>query len=184
MLTDDDLLLMQDAMLLAQKGEGMVNPNPLVGALVVKDDEVIAQGYHARYGGLHAERMAFRDADERNADCKGTTMYVTLEPCCHEGQQPPCTDAIIERGISRVVVGLNDPNPLVAGKGIANPLATVWSASQMLDFFGHENWGARLIDCIEELLVENTTLTPDLGGSASTCEVGDAIVRMMQEKYQ
>ncbi len=119
MLTDDDLLLMQDAMLLAQKGEGMVNPNPLVGALVVKDDEVIAQGYHARYGGLHAERMAFRDADERNADCKGTTMYVTLEPCCHEGQQPPCTDAIIERGISRVVVGLNDPNPLVAGKGIA-----------------------------------------------------------------
>ena len=59
MLTDDDLLLMQDAMLLAQKGEGMVNPNPLVGALVVKDDEIIAQGYHARYGGLHAERMAF-----------------------------------------------------------------------------------------------------------------------------
>lgn len=118
MVTDDDLLLMQDAMLLAQKGEGMVNPNPLVGALVVRDDEVIARGYHARYGELHAERMAFKDADEHGADCHGATMYVTLEPCCHEGHQPPCTAAIVERGISRVVVGLNDPNPLVAGKGI------------------------------------------------------------------
>ena len=119
MVTDDDLLLMQDAMLLAQKGEGKVNPNPLVGALVVRDDEVIARGYHAKYGELHAERMAFKDADERKVDCKGATMYVTLEPCCHEGHQPPCTEAIIERGISRVVVGLSDPNPLVAGKGVA-----------------------------------------------------------------
>ena len=119
MVTDDDLLLMQDAMLLAQKGEGRVNPNPLVGALVVSDDEVIAKGYHARYGELHAVRAAFKDAEEHGVDCKGATMYVTLEPCCHEGHQPPCTDAIIEHGISRVVVGLNDPNPLVAGKGIA-----------------------------------------------------------------
>lgn len=118
MITDDDLLLMQDAMLLAQKGEGMTRPNPLVGALVVKNDEVIAKGYHAKCGDLHAERMAFKDAEEHGVDCHGATMYVTLEPCCHEGQQPPCTDAIIEHGISRVVVGLNDPNPLVAGKGI------------------------------------------------------------------
>lgn len=118
MITDDDLLLMQDAMLLAQKGEGRVNPNPLVGALIVRDDDVIAQGYHAKYGDLHAERMAFRDAEEKGVDCKGATLYVTLEPCCHEGHQPPCTDAIMEHGISRVVVGLNDPNPLVAGKGI------------------------------------------------------------------
>ncbi len=118
MITDDDLLLMQDAMLLAQKGEGMVNPNPLVGALVVKDDEVVAQGYHHKYRDLHAERDALRDADERGVSCEGATMYVTLEPCCHQGQQPPCTDAIIERGIKRVVVGLNDPNPLVAGKGL------------------------------------------------------------------
>lgn len=118
MITDDDLLLMQDAMLLAQKGEGFVNPNPLVGALVVRDDDVIAQGYHARCGDLHAERMAFRDAEEKGVDCAGATMYVTLEPCCHHGQQPPCVDAIIEHGISRVVVGLGDPNPLVAGKGL------------------------------------------------------------------
>lgn len=105
-------------MLLAQKGEGWVNPNPLVGALVVRDDEVVAKGYHAKYGELHAERAAFKDAEEKGVDCKGATMYVTLEPCCHEGHQPPCTNAIIEHGITRVVVGLNDPNPLVAGKGL------------------------------------------------------------------
>ncbi len=118
-MTNDDIFLLQEAMLLAQQGEGRVNPNPLVGALIVKDDDVVASGYHARYGDLHAERMAFKDADEKGVDCAGTTMYVTLEPCCHEGQQPPCTDAIIERGVKRVVVGLLDPNPLVAGKGIS-----------------------------------------------------------------
>ena len=72
--------------------------------------------------------------------------------------------------------------PDIAGKGIATPLATVWSASQMLDFFGHTNLGARLIDCIEELLVENKTLTPDLGGSASTSEVGDAVIEKLCAK--
>ena len=118
MITEDDILLMQDAMLLAQRGEGLVNPNPLVGALIVKGDEVVARGWHTRYGDLHAEREAFRDAEERNVDCKGTTMYVTLEPCCHQGHQPPCTDAIIEHGVKRVVVGVLDPNPLVAGKGV------------------------------------------------------------------
>ncbi len=109
---------MHDAMLLAQQGEGRVNPNPLVGALIVKDDEIVARGYHKQHGGLHAEREAFADAEEKGVDCKGATMYVTLEPCCHHGHQPPCTDAVIEHGIKRVVVGLNDPNPLVAGKGL------------------------------------------------------------------
>ncbi len=118
MITDDDILLMEEAMILAQRGEGMVNPNPLVGALIVKDDEVIASGYHHKYGDLHAERMAFKDAEEKELDCSGATMYVTLEPCCHHGHQPPCTDAVIEHGIARVVVGLLDPNPLVAGNGI------------------------------------------------------------------
>ncbi|MBQ0073013.1 MAG: bifunctional diaminohydroxyphosphoribosylaminopyrimidine deaminase/5-amino-6-(5-phosphoribosylamino)uracil reductase RibD [Prevotella sp.] len=119
MITDDDILLMEEAMILAQQGEGNVNPNPLVGAVIVKDDEVIASGYHTRYGDLHAEREAFKNADERGIDCAGATMYVTLEPCCHQGHQPPCTEAIIEHKISRVVVGLLDPNPLVAGKGMA-----------------------------------------------------------------
>lgn len=109
---------MRRAMSLAQCGEGGVNPNPLVGALIVRSGEVIGQGYHARYGDLHAERNAFRAADSRSVDCTGATMYVTLEPCCHHGHQPPCTEAIIAHRIGRVVVGLTDPNPLVAGKGL------------------------------------------------------------------
>ena len=118
MITDDDIFLMEQAMRLAQQGEGMVNPNPLVGALIVCGDDVVARGYHHRYGDLHAERDAFRYAEEHDVDCKGATMYVTLEPCCHHGHQPPCTEAVIEHGIRRVVVGLFDPNPLVAGKGV------------------------------------------------------------------
>jgi diaminohydroxyphosphoribosylaminopyrimidine deaminase/5-amino-6-(5-phosphoribosylamino)uracil reductase len=135
MITEDDILLMQDAMLLAQRGEGQVNPNPLVGALIVKNDDIVARGYHTRYGDLHAEREAFKDAESRGADCKGATMYVTLEPCCHEGHQPPCVDAVIEHGIARVVVGLLDPNPLVAGKG----LEILRSKGIEVDVFEDEN---------------------------------------------
>lgn len=114
---------MREAMALAQRGEGAVNPNPLVGAVIVRHaadgaSEVIARGYHRRYGDLHAERDAFRLADADGTDCTGATMYVTLEPCCHHGHQPPCTEAIVDHRISRVVVGLPDPNPLVAGKGV------------------------------------------------------------------
>jgi diaminohydroxyphosphoribosylaminopyrimidine deaminase / 5-amino-6-(5-phosphoribosylamino)uracil reductase len=124
MSTPLDIHYMRRAMTLAQRGEGQVNPNPLVGAVVVDnrkqgDDGIIAEGWHHRYGDLHAERDAFRNADASGADCRGMTMYVTLEPCCHHGHQPPCTEAIVERGIKRVVVGLTDPNPLVAGKGLA-----------------------------------------------------------------
>ena len=100
---------------LARKGMGRTNPNPMVGAVIVRDGQVIAQGYHARCGDLHAERSALKNCHE---DPRGATMYVTLEPCCHQGRQPPCTDAILEAGIARVVVGSDDPNPLVAGKGI------------------------------------------------------------------
>lgn len=118
LMTQEDITLMQHAMTLARRGEGWVSPNPLVGAVIVCDGEVIAEGWHARYGDLHAERNAFRDADSRDIDCRGATIYVTLEPCCHHGHQPPCTEAIIEHGIRRVVMGLPDPNPLVAGKGV------------------------------------------------------------------
>ncbi|RKI29698.1 bifunctional diaminohydroxyphosphoribosylaminopyrimidine deaminase/5-amino-6-(5-phosphoribosylamino)uracil reductase RibD [bacterium 1xD8-6] len=100
---------------LAKKGIGKVNPNPLVGAVIVKDGRIIGEGYHAGYGGLHAERHAFSNLTE---DAEGAAMYVTLEPCCHYGKQPPCTQAIIEHGISKVYVGSDDPNELVAGKGI------------------------------------------------------------------
>lgn len=118
MIEEKDLLYMHQAMALAQLGDGSVNPNPLVGALVVRDDQIIAQGFHARYGDLHAERNAFKDADLRGINCEGATMYVTLEPCCHHGKQPPCTEAVITHKIGRIVVGLLDPNPLVAGKGL------------------------------------------------------------------
>ena len=101
---------------LAKKGMGAVNPNPLVGAVIVKDGRIIGEGYHARYGELHAERTAFKNLTE---DAEGAEMYVTLEPCCHFGKQPPCTHAIVEHKIKKVYVGSDDPNEKVAGKGIA-----------------------------------------------------------------
>lgn len=108
---------MRRAIELAKLGMGKVNPNPLVGAVIVKDDKIIAEGFHEEYGSLHAERNAFSKLKTKE-DAKGAVMYVTLEPCCHQGKQPPCTEAIIEHGISKVYVGSNDPNELVAGKGI------------------------------------------------------------------
>lgn len=107
---------MQRAIELASRGLGRVNPNPLVGAVIVKDGRIIGEGWHECYGGLHAERNAFLHCSE---DAAGATMYVTLEPCCHYGKTPPCTEAVIGHRIARVVVGMKDPNPLVAGKGIA-----------------------------------------------------------------
>ncbi|MEO1816184.1 MAG: bifunctional diaminohydroxyphosphoribosylaminopyrimidine deaminase/5-amino-6-(5-phosphoribosylamino)uracil reductase RibD [Acetobacterium sp.] len=100
---------------LAKKGRGQVNPNPLVGAVIVKDDVIIGSGYHEKYGGLHAERQALAACTQSAA---GATLYVNLEPCCHHGKTPPCTEAIIENKISRVVIGSVDPNPQVSGKGI------------------------------------------------------------------
>lgn len=102
---------------LAKKGTGKVNPNPLVGAVIVKDGVVIGEGYHMEYGGLHAERNAFASLPDPEA-ARGAEMYVTLEPCCHHGKQPPCTEAVIAHGISTVYVGSRDPNALVAGKGV------------------------------------------------------------------
>lgn len=101
---------------LAKKGIGKVNPNPLVGAVIVKEDRIIGEGFHKKYGELHAERHAFSNLTER---AEGAEMYVTLEPCCHFGKQPPCTEAIISHKIKRVYVGSDDPNELVAGKGIS-----------------------------------------------------------------
>lgn len=106
---------MELAIELAKKGNGWTNPNPMVGAVIVKDGKIIGQGYHERYGQLHAERNALAACSESPA---GATMYVTLEPCCHYGKTPPCTEAIIENKIKKVFIGSTDPNELVAGKGI------------------------------------------------------------------
>ncbi|WP_422485443.1 bifunctional diaminohydroxyphosphoribosylaminopyrimidine deaminase/5-amino-6-(5-phosphoribosylamino)uracil reductase RibD [Gudongella sp. DL1XJH-153] len=106
---------MEYALELAEKGSGFTNPNPLVGAVIVKDGRIVGEGYHQYYGGPHAEVNAFHNARE---DVKGATMYVTLEPCSHYGKTPPCVDAIIKRGIKKVVIGMEDPNPLVSGRGV------------------------------------------------------------------
>ena len=107
---------MRLALQLAEKGLGWTSPNPMVGAVIVREGRVIGQGYHHRCGEPHAEREALANCTESPA---GASMYVTLEPCCHHGRQPPCAEAILEAGIARVVVGSWDPNPLVAGKGLA-----------------------------------------------------------------
>lgn len=106
---------MSIALQLAEKGCGFTSPNPMVGAVIVKNETIIGQGWHQKYGEAHAERNALAACTESP---DGATLYVTLEPCCHYGKQPPCVDAIIEAGIRRVVIGSNDPNPLVSGKSI------------------------------------------------------------------
>lgn len=110
-----DLDYMKMALELAEKGAGAVNPNPMVGAVVVKDGKIIGRGYHKFFGGPHAEVYALEEA---GSDAAGATIYVTLEPCSHYGKTPPCAEKIIEMGIKRCIVASLDPNPLVAGRGI------------------------------------------------------------------
>ncbi len=110
-----DEMYMERALALAARGRGTTTPNPMVGAVIVKDGRIIGEGYHIRAGEGHAEVNAFKNAAE---DVTGATMYVTLEPCSHYGKTPPCADKIVEKKIGRVVVGALDPNPLVAGRGI------------------------------------------------------------------
>ena len=112
---EQDRQYMKMALELAQKGMGFTAPNPMVGAVIVKNGRIIGQGYHRKYGELHAEREALAACTE---EPEGAYIYVTLEPCCHYGKQPPCVNAILEAGIRRVIIGSSDPNPLVAGKGI------------------------------------------------------------------
>ena len=106
---------MRHAINLAKTAAGHTNPNPMVGAVIVKDGRIIGLGCHERYGELHAERKALQQLTE---PADGAEMYVTLEPCCHYGKQPPCTEAVIKSGIKRVIIGSADPNPKVAGKGV------------------------------------------------------------------
>ena len=115
----EDEIFMKKALILARRGLGKTSPNPMVGALIVKEGKILGTGYHRKYGEAHAEVNALRNAGE---DVRGASMYVTLEPCCHHGWTPPCVDALIEAGMSRVVIGTHDPNPRVNGKGIQSLL--------------------------------------------------------------
>ena len=108
---------MRLALRLARKGFGATSPNPLVGAVLVKNGQIIGRGWHRRAGGPHAEIEALRDAQKRGHSPRGATLFVTLEPCCTHGRTPPCTDAIIAAGIKKVFIGATDPNPKHAGKG-------------------------------------------------------------------
>ena len=111
----DDVVYMKRAIELAKLATGHTSPNPLVGAVVVKDNTIIGEGYHHKAGTAHAEVHALNQAGD---NAKGATLYVTLEPCSHYGKTPPCALRIIEAGIAKVIVGSTDPNPLVSGKGM------------------------------------------------------------------
>jgi diaminohydroxyphosphoribosylaminopyrimidine deaminase/5-amino-6-(5-phosphoribosylamino)uracil reductase len=118
---NDDAALepaMRRALRLAWRGRGWVEPNPMVGALLLRDGCVIGQGFHRRFGGPHAEVEALADCARRGHDPRGATLVVTLEPCCHHGKTPPCTEAVIQAGVSRVVAAMVDPFPRVAGGGL------------------------------------------------------------------
>src|SRR3954469_11165343 len=107
-----DHVHMRRALALAMRGWGHTAPNPMVGAVIVADREIVGEGFHSRYGAPHAEVVALGAAGER---ARGATMYVTLEPCTHHGKTPPCVDALVAPGVSRVVVAVRDPNPVARG---------------------------------------------------------------------
>ncbi|MBW7939617.1 MAG: bifunctional diaminohydroxyphosphoribosylaminopyrimidine deaminase/5-amino-6-(5-phosphoribosylamino)uracil reductase RibD, partial [Candidatus Omnitrophica bacterium] len=112
---ETDIGYMRMALSLAERGIGWTSPNPMVGAVVVRDGKAIAEGYHPRCGEAHAERIALEKA---GGQAVGATLYVTLEPCAHHGKTPPCLDCVLASGVARVVVAMEDPNPLVHGKSI------------------------------------------------------------------
>lgn len=116
LFSQQDQIYMQKAVQLARQAGNRMHPNPRVGAVIVKNGRIIGAGAHEVFGSLHAERNALKSCTE---DPEGADIYVTLEPCCHRGKQPPCTQALIDAGISRCFIGSSDPNPLVSGKGIS-----------------------------------------------------------------
>ncbi len=116
-VTDEDRVHLRQALELAEGGRGRVSPNPLVGAVVVRDGEVIGEGFHAQLGGAHAEVAALDDCRARGESPHGATIYVSLEPCAHHGRQPPCAEALLEAGPARVVIGCDDPSEKASGRG-------------------------------------------------------------------
>ncbi len=152
MMSDQDHVYMKTALRLAAKGRGRTSPNPMVGAVVVAGGEIVGRGYHEQVGGPHAEVNALREAGEKAV---GATLYVTLEPCNHYGRTPPCTMAVAESGVSRVVVGMADPNPHVAGggtealreRGIAVEVGVLERECRLLNqaFIKHSSTGLPLV---------------------------------------
>ncbi|MFW5976580.1 MAG: bifunctional diaminohydroxyphosphoribosylaminopyrimidine deaminase/5-amino-6-(5-phosphoribosylamino)uracil reductase RibD [Bacillota bacterium] len=116
MVDNKDEFYMKKALELARKGEGYVSPNPMVGAVVVKNNKIVGEGYHKKFGEAHAEVNALKEAGDK---AEGGTLYVNLEPCCHYGKTPPCSLSVIKSGIKKVVIGMEDPDSRVEGKGIA-----------------------------------------------------------------
>ena len=117
MSADDDLRFMRRALELAERGAGFVNPNPMVGAVIVRSGRLLGSGWHVRAGEAHAEVNAFRSLGKEESP-RGATLYVTLEPCSSWGRTPPCTEAVLSSGVSRVVIGSLDPNPKHAGRAV------------------------------------------------------------------
>jgi diaminohydroxyphosphoribosylaminopyrimidine deaminase / 5-amino-6-(5-phosphoribosylamino)uracil reductase len=117
LVTEADRLQLRRALALAEGGRGRVSPNPLVGAVLVRDGRVIGEGAHAELGGVHAEVAALEDARARGEDPAGATLFVTLEPCAHHGRQPPCVDALLAAGVARVVIASDDPSEKASGRG-------------------------------------------------------------------
>ncbi len=113
-LNPDDQVFMQRVLDLAAKGITTTHPNPMVGCVIVNDGNIVGEGFHQKAGELHAERLALEQA---GSEARGATAYVNLEPCCHQGRTPPCTDGLVDAGILRVVAAMSDPNPLVEGGG-------------------------------------------------------------------
>ena len=116
--SEADVRFMTRALEVAEIGRGRVSPNPMVGCVLVKDGEIIAEGWHDHLGGLHAEQMAIHDAEQKGHSPNGSTAYITLEPCNHFGRTPPCTEALMWAGIKRAIIAHYDPNPTVRGQGI------------------------------------------------------------------
>jgi diaminohydroxyphosphoribosylaminopyrimidine deaminase/5-amino-6-(5-phosphoribosylamino)uracil reductase len=156
-------------------GRGAVAPNPLVGAVIVRDGRLIGEGFHALLGGAHAETAALADCRERGHDPAGATMYVTLEPCAHHGRQPPCTDAIVAAGIARVVIGSDDPTEKASGRGpgvlrdegveVAFATGAEAAACRLLDqaFRKHARTGKPLVIHKAAVSLDGATTTPDRG---------------------
>jgi diaminohydroxyphosphoribosylaminopyrimidine deaminase / 5-amino-6-(5-phosphoribosylamino)uracil reductase len=173
-MTSAEIKFLLRALALADGGRGRVSPNPLVGAVVVRGGEIIGEGFHAELGGLHAERAALADAARRGEDPAGATMYVTLEPCAHQGRQPPCAEAILEDDLSRVVIASDDPTAKASGRGpeqlraggvevsTADPRSEIAAAARLLNqpFRKHSRTGLPLVVLKTAMSLDGRTATP------------------------